>query len=276
MLLENKVAIITGAASGIGMEIAALFVREGARVTIADQDQERANAVADDLGGHEHAIGIAVDVTNEAAVDACVAKTVAAFGKVDILVSNAGIQTVAPLHEFEFDRWKQLLAVHLDGAFLTRGQELKGRRQHTDGSRRNPSCDALRWRRRRPENGPGHGERPLSKRERTGPFDQQICRVRQFRNQELFPPDFLAEVIDRWERGADKAFADVVVAGKPIVPQIESWASSQGIELPEGWKVDVARLAKKRALSRGADKFDKEFVDRWTALFNDFQAMEAE
>ena len=119
MLLENKVAIITGAASGIGMEIAALFVREGARVTIADQNQERANAVADDLGGHEHAIGTAVDVTDEAAVEACVAKTVATFGKVDILVSNAGIQSVAPLHEFEFERWKQLLAVHLDGAFLT-------------------------------------------------------------------------------------------------------------------------------------------------------------
>jgi 3-hydroxybutyrate dehydrogenase len=111
--------IITGAASGISMEIAALFVREGARVTIADQDQERANAVANDLGGHEHAIGVAVDVTNEAAVEACVAKTVAAFGKVDILVSNARIQTVAPLHEFEFERWKQLIAVHLDGAFLT-------------------------------------------------------------------------------------------------------------------------------------------------------------
>jgi len=94
--------------------------------------------------------------------------------------------------------------------------------------------------------------------------------------EDLFPPDFLAEVIDRWERGADKAFADVIVSGKPIVPQIESWASSQGLELPVGWKVDVARLAKKRALSRGADKFDKEFVDRWTELFNDFQAMEAE
>ena len=133
MLLENKVAIITGAASGIGMEIAALFVREGARVTIADQDQERANAVANDLGGHEHAIGIAVDVTDEAEVEACVAKTVAAFGKVDILVSNAGIQTVAPLHEFEFERWKQLLAVHLDGAFLTTRACLREMYKHGRG-----------------------------------------------------------------------------------------------------------------------------------------------
>ncbi|MER8842689.1 ATP-binding protein [Mesorhizobium sp. M0913] len=96
--------------------------------------------------------------------------------------------------------------------------------------------------------------------------------------EDLFPPTFLAEVIDRWERGrgADKVFADVVEPGKPIVPQIETWASSQEIGLPEGWKVDVARLAKKRALSRGVEKFEKEFVDRWTGLFNDFQAMEPE
>ncbi|MEK1888204.1 MAG: 3-hydroxybutyrate dehydrogenase [Phyllobacterium sp.] len=133
MLLENKVAIVTGAASGIGMEIAALFVREGARVTIADRDPERANAVANELGGHEHAIGIAVDVTNEAEVEACVAKTVAAFGKVDILVSNAGIQTVAPLHELEFDRWKKLLAVHLDGAFLTTRACLREMYKHGRG-----------------------------------------------------------------------------------------------------------------------------------------------
>lgn len=119
MRLENKVAIVTGGASGIGKEIAKLFAREGARVTIADYDHARASAVADELGGNRHAIGVQVDVTDEAQVDACVAKTVAAFGQVDILVSNAGIQIVAPLDCFEFGKWKQLLAVHLDGAFLT-------------------------------------------------------------------------------------------------------------------------------------------------------------
>jgi 3-hydroxybutyrate dehydrogenase len=119
MRLENKVAIVTGAASGIGKEIAALFVKEGAKVAIADLNQKGADATAAELGGPKKAVGIAVDVTNEAQVDACIAKTVDAFGQLDILISNAGIQIVAPIEEFEFAKWKQLLAIHLDGAFLT-------------------------------------------------------------------------------------------------------------------------------------------------------------
>jgi 3-hydroxybutyrate dehydrogenase len=119
MRLENKVAIVTGAASGIGKEIAALFVKEGARVAIADLNQKGADATAAELGGAKKAIGIAVDVTNEAQVDACVAKTVDAFGQLDIMISNAGIQIVAPIDEFEFAKWKQLISIHLDGAFLT-------------------------------------------------------------------------------------------------------------------------------------------------------------
>jgi 3-hydroxybutyrate dehydrogenase len=119
MRLENKVAIVTGAASGIGKEIAALFSREGAKVVIADLNQKGADATAAELGGPKRAIGIGVDVTNETQVDACVARTVDAFGQVDILISNAGIQIVAPIDEFEFAKWRQLLAIHLDGAFLT-------------------------------------------------------------------------------------------------------------------------------------------------------------
>ena len=119
MRLDNKVAIVTGAASGIGREIAAVFAREGARVVIADLNQKGADAVAAELGGAKRAIGVGVDVTSEAQTEACVAKTVAAFGQVDILISNAGIQTVAPIDQFEFGKWKQLLSIHLDGAFLT-------------------------------------------------------------------------------------------------------------------------------------------------------------
>jgi 3-hydroxybutyrate dehydrogenase len=119
MRLENRVAIVTGAASGIGKDIATLFAREGARVVIADLNQKGADSVAAELGGAKRAIGFAVDVTNEAQTEACVAKTIEAFGRLDILISNAGIQIVAPIDQFEFAKWKQLLAIHLDGAFLT-------------------------------------------------------------------------------------------------------------------------------------------------------------
>jgi 3-hydroxybutyrate dehydrogenase len=120
MQLKNKVAFVTGAASGIGKAIAEVYAREGAAVAIADMNEEAAVAAARDIaqnGGR--AIGIAVDVTDEAQVDAAVARTVADLGGVDILVSNAGIQIVHPLEEFTFAEWKKMLAIHLDGAFLT-------------------------------------------------------------------------------------------------------------------------------------------------------------
>ena len=119
MRLKDKVAIVTGAASGIGKQIAKTFVREGARVVIADLNQEAADATATELGGAGKALGVAMDVTNEQQVDAGVARAVQQFGKVDVLVSNAGIQIVNPLEQFPFADWKKLLAIHLDGAFLT-------------------------------------------------------------------------------------------------------------------------------------------------------------
>lgn len=119
MRLKDKVAIVTGAASGIGKEIARAYAREGARVVIADLNQTAADAIAAELGGPLKALAVAMDVTNEQQVEEGVARTVAQFGKIDVLVSNAGIQIVAPLDEFEFASWKKLLAIHLDGAFLT-------------------------------------------------------------------------------------------------------------------------------------------------------------
>ena len=119
MRLKDKVAIVTGAASGIGKQIAKTFVREGARVVIADLNQEAADETATELGGAGKALGVAMDVTNEQQVDAGVARAVQQFGKVDVLVSNAGIQIVNPLEQFPFADWKKLLAIHLDGAFLT-------------------------------------------------------------------------------------------------------------------------------------------------------------
>jgi 3-hydroxybutyrate dehydrogenase len=120
MKLENKVAIVTGAASGLGKAIALRFAKEGAAVAIADLDKPQADAVAAEIvAAHGRAIGVAMDVTSEEAVDRGVAETAAAFGAVDILVSNAGIQIVHPVEEFSFAEWKKMLAIHLDGAFLT-------------------------------------------------------------------------------------------------------------------------------------------------------------
>ncbi len=99
-----------------------------------------------------------------------------------------------------------------------------------------------------------------------------FASVKNSEIEDLFPPAFLADVVDRWERRSDTAFSDVVDGQKPIVPQIESWANSQGIVLPEGWKVDVAREAKKRALSQGTAKLDGELLDRWTKLFVAFES----
>jgi 3-hydroxybutyrate dehydrogenase len=120
MKLEGKSAIVTGAASGIGRAIAQVYAREGAKVAVADLNVEAANATAADIraaGGQ--AIGVAMDVTSEEGVNAGVATVVAAFGSVDILVSNAGIQIVYPLEEFTYADWKKMMAIHVDGAFLT-------------------------------------------------------------------------------------------------------------------------------------------------------------
>ena len=120
MKLKDKVAIVTGAASGIGKQIAMTYAREGGRVAVADLNAPAAEAAAAEIraaGGQ--AIGVTMDVTDEDAVNQGVAQVVAAWGGVDVLVSNAGIQIVHPVHEFPYSEWKKMLAIHLDGAFLT-------------------------------------------------------------------------------------------------------------------------------------------------------------
>jgi len=118
--LQDKCAIITGAASGIGKEVAMRFAREGAKVAVADLRKDAANAAAKEIRAAKGlALGVAMDVTDEEAVNDGVSAVVAEFGGVDILVSNAGIQIVHPIDEFPFAEWKKMLAIHLDGAFLT-------------------------------------------------------------------------------------------------------------------------------------------------------------
>ncbi len=120
MKLKDKICIITGAASGIGKEVALAFAREGARIAIADLKPDAAQAAAAELrAAGAQAMGVVMNVVDEGEVNAGVAEVVRAWGGVDVLVSNAGIQIIHPLEAFPFADWKRLLAIHLDGAFLT-------------------------------------------------------------------------------------------------------------------------------------------------------------
>ena len=117
---HHPVAVVTGAASGIGLQIAKTLAADGTRVAIADLNLDGARRAAQEItasGGQ--ALGIAMDVTDEDAVNQGIAAVVEAWGAIDILVSNAGVQIVNPIEQFAFKDWKKLLAIHLDGAFLT-------------------------------------------------------------------------------------------------------------------------------------------------------------
>jgi 3-hydroxybutyrate dehydrogenase len=117
---DGRVAIVTGAASGIGKAIATGFARDGAQVAIADLNLSAAEKAAAEIESTPgSAIGIEMDVADEAQVQQGVDEIASRFGRIDVLVSNAGIQIVRPVHQFPFADWKRLLAVHLDGAFLT-------------------------------------------------------------------------------------------------------------------------------------------------------------
>jgi len=121
MKLQDKVAIVTGSASGIGQRIAELFAQEGAKVVIADLNKDAAQKAADEISAKKQgkAIAVKMDVTNEAEVEQGVAAAIKQFGEIDILVSNAGIQHIDPIDKLALADWKKLLAIHLDGAFLT-------------------------------------------------------------------------------------------------------------------------------------------------------------
>ncbi|MEO8455505.1 MAG: 3-hydroxybutyrate dehydrogenase [Sphingomicrobium sp.] len=119
-MLQNKSAVVTGAASGIGKEIARQFVNAGAKVAIADLNLDAAHAAAEEIDpGGTATLAVRMDVSDEAQVGAGVDKVCRRFGGIDVLVSNAGIQIVSPIDQFEFSGWKKMLAIHLDGAFLT-------------------------------------------------------------------------------------------------------------------------------------------------------------
>ena len=119
MKLDGNVAVITGAGSGIGREIALAFAKEGGKVAICDIAMNGANSVVSEieaLGGE--AMAVKMDVTDEAAVNAGVDKVAERFGRVDTMVANAGIQIVHPIEEFPYAEFRKLVSIHLDGSFL--------------------------------------------------------------------------------------------------------------------------------------------------------------
>lgn len=117
MNLDGKTTVITGAASGIGYAIAKRFVEADGRVAIADIDKDKAEDAARELG--DQAIAVSMDVTDEDSVIAGVDEVAKRWGRIDGLLSNAGVQIVHRVEDFPFDEWKKLLSIHLDGAFLT-------------------------------------------------------------------------------------------------------------------------------------------------------------
>lgn len=126
MRMKDKVALVSGAASGIGLAIARRFAREGARVVVTDLDPVRTQDAATAIEA-EGGIATArvMDVTSESQVQSVTDEVAQSFGRLDVLVSNAGIQIVSPVEEFSLTDWRRVLAVHLDGAFLTTRAALK-------------------------------------------------------------------------------------------------------------------------------------------------------
>ncbi|MGK9181856.1 SDR family oxidoreductase [Priestia filamentosa] len=117
--LQDKVAVITGGASGIGAATARLFVSEGAKVVLVDLNKEKGKAFEEELKAlNAEALFIKTDITSEEEVENLFKKTVETFGKVDIVFNNAGIGRVHPSHDLEYSEWRKTVNVDLDGVFL--------------------------------------------------------------------------------------------------------------------------------------------------------------
>lgn len=111
--LADKVAIVTGAASGIGKGIARRLVAEGARVVIADLNAAAAKATAEELGGDS--MGVTVDVADRATVDKMVEAVVERYGVIDVLINNAGWDKIGPFLEQDPDVWDRIININLKG-----------------------------------------------------------------------------------------------------------------------------------------------------------------
>ena len=124
--LQNKVAVITGGASGIGAATAKLFVSEGAKVVLVDLNEEKGKAFEAELKAlNAEALFVKANITSEEDVANIFKQTIEAFGKVDVVFNNAGIGRVQPSHDLEYSEWRNIVNVDLDGVFLVAREAIR-------------------------------------------------------------------------------------------------------------------------------------------------------
>ncbi|MDR4890398.1 SDR family NAD(P)-dependent oxidoreductase [Fredinandcohnia sp. QZ13] len=124
--LQDKVAVITGGASGIGAATARLFVEEGAKVVLVDLNEEKGKAFEAELKAlNKEALFVKANITSEEEVANIYKQTIEAFGKVDVVFNNAGIGRVQPSHELEYSEWRNTVNVDLDGVFLVAREAIR-------------------------------------------------------------------------------------------------------------------------------------------------------
>jgi NAD(P)-dependent dehydrogenase (short-subunit alcohol dehydrogenase family) len=130
--LNNKIALVSGGARGLGAATCRIFAREGAKVAIADIDYVTAQATAKEIGAAAKAY--ALDVTDEAAWDRVVAAVIADFGGLTTLVNNAGIGRLASVEDCSLQEWREVMSVNLDGVFLGTRAGIRAMRSRGGGS----------------------------------------------------------------------------------------------------------------------------------------------
>ena len=120
MSVKNKVIVITGAASGLGLGMANEFAKQGAKVVIADLDLQKSQTVATDLTNNfkVETLAVQMDVTDENQVNTAINKVVKVFGRIDTVINNAGIQIISPIVDFGISAWKKLFDIHMTGTLI--------------------------------------------------------------------------------------------------------------------------------------------------------------
>lgn len=134
--LKNKIALVTGGGQGLGQAICQRLAAEGAHVVVADLNEETAAATARDIAAEtgRQTLAVTVDVTNEAQVEAMVAQTLEKFGRLDIVVSNAGVLMAEDITEFPAEKWRLVMNVNLFGYFLVAKHVAKVMKAQKSGS----------------------------------------------------------------------------------------------------------------------------------------------